>query len=130
MHQLTYPTNVASRNDTGPADQRSTNVRDDGAVQVGHDHHVKLARFGHELHRTETSALLRPNLEHHADHPDVRVIDDHVIELNSRRLVLLRDLAESVQEQAVTELHDVGLVHACNLLLTRYPSASGLNKSG
>ena len=46
----------------------------------------------------------------------VRVVDNHVVAHNTRRRVLLSDLAEGVKEQAVTELHDVGLVDAGDFL--------------
>lgn len=46
----------------------------------------------------------------------VRVVDDHVVVLDARRLVLFGDLAECVQEQTITELHDVGLVDAGDFL--------------
>jgi hypothetical protein len=47
---------------------------------------------------------------------NVRVIDDHIIESNSRGLVLLSNATECVKEQAVTELHNVGFVDASNFL--------------
>lgn len=46
----------------------------------------------------------------------IRVIDDHVVVLKTRRLVLLRNPTEGVQEQTITKLHDVGFVDACNFL--------------
>lgn len=46
----TYSANVASGDDTGTADEGGTNVGGDVAVQVGHDHDVKLLRLGDELH--------------------------------------------------------------------------------
>ncbi len=46
----------------------------------------------------------------------IRVVDDHVIELDASELVLLRNPAEGVQEQTVTKLHDVRLVHAGDFL--------------
>ena len=47
----------------------------------------------------------------------VRVINDHVVELDSSGLVLFRDTAEGVQEQTITKLHDVGLVYASDFLI-------------
>ena len=47
---------------------------------------------------------------------DLRVVDNHVIESETGRLVLLRDLSESVQEETVTELHDVSFVNTGNFL--------------
>lgn len=46
----------------------------------------------------------------------LRVIDDHVVVGDSRRLILFSDLSESVEEQAVSELHDVRLVDTGNFL--------------
>ena len=46
----------------------------------------------------------------------LRVINNHIIMFNSGALVLLCDAAESVKEETVTELHDVGLVDASNFL--------------
>ena len=45
-----------------------------------------------------------------------RVVNNHVIVLNPRRLVFLRNVTESVEEQTITKLHDVGLVDASDLL--------------
>ena len=50
----------------------------------------------------------------------LRVIDNHVIVLDARRLVLLGDPAESVKEETIAKLHDVGLVYASDFLMTRY----------
>lgn len=88
--------NVATRNDTWTADEGSTDVGDNSAVQIGHDHDVELLRLRYQLHGS--------------------VIDDHVIELDARRLILLGDLAECVQEQTVTKLHDVSFVDAGDFL--------------
>lgn len=45
-----------------------------------------------------------------------RVVDDHVIGNEALTRVLLRYTTESVKEEAVTKLHDVGLVHTSNFL--------------
>lgn len=45
-----------------------------------------------------------------------RVVDDHIVVLDAGALVVLRDATEGVEEETVTELHDVGLVHARNFL--------------
>jgi hypothetical protein len=87
---------VAAGDDARAADERSADVRHDRAVQVRHDHNVELLRLRDELHR--------------------RVVDDHVVRGDARRLVLLRNAAERVQEEAVAELHDVRLVNARHLL--------------
>lgn len=70
-----------------------------GDEQVGADHDVELLGLGDKLHR--------------------RVVDDHLLELDSRRLVLLGDLLANSEEETVSELHDVGLVNTGNLLLER-----------
>ena len=46
----------------------------------------------------------------------VRVVDDHVVVLNARRLVFLSNFTEGVEEKTVAEFHDVGLVDASNFL--------------
>lgn len=48
---------------------------------------------------------------------DVRVVHDHVVEFDARRLVLLRNTSEGVEEKAVTEFHDVRFVYAGDFLL-------------
>lgn len=45
-----------------------------------------------------------------------RIVDNHVVSGDARRLVLLRDLTEGVEEQAIAELHDIRLVDAGNFL--------------
>lgn len=50
---------------------------------------------------------------------DSRVVDDHGVECDTRALVLLCDGLARVQEETVTELHDVGLVDTGDLLLAR-----------
>lgn len=45
-----------------------------------------------------------------------RVVDDHVVELDTMGLVLFCDPAEGVQEQPIAKLHDVCLVHTCDFL--------------
>ena len=45
-----------------------------------------------------------------------RVVNDHVVVLDASALVILGHLAESVQEQTITELHDVGLVDTSDFL--------------
>ena len=46
----------------------------------------------------------------------LRVVNNHVVEFDTSRLVLLRDASESVKEQTISEFHDVGLVHASDFL--------------
>src|SRR5437016_11802143 len=76
-----------------PAHQAGRQVGQDVAVEVGHDDHVVFLRVLHQLHR--------------------HVVDDAVIELDVR--VLFGDLLRHLQEEAVGELHDVGLVHSGHL---------------
>ena len=85
---------VASGNDTRATDKTSTNVGQNTSVQVGHNHDVKLLRARDALHRG--------------------VVDDHVVGLEGR--VVLADLLDGVAEETVSQLHDVGLVDASNLL--------------
>lgn len=44
------------------------------------------------------------------------VVDNHVVELDARAGVLLRDLTAGVEEETISQLHDVGLVDAGDLL--------------
>jgi hypothetical protein len=85
---------VASRNDTGSTDKASSDVGEDTSVQVGHDHDIELLRPRDTLHGC--------------------VIDNHVVGLKGG--VVLADLLDSVAEQTVGKLHDVGLVDAGDLL--------------
>ena len=87
---------VGAWHDAWATDQRGTDVRHNVTIQVGRHDHVKLVRAADELHR--------------------RVVDDHVIGLDTRALVLLGDATERVEEQTVTELHDIGLVDTGDLL--------------
>lgn len=85
---------VAAGDDTGAANQGSTNVGQDAAVQVRHDHDVELLGAGDGLHGG--------------------VVDNHVVDLEGG--VLLGGLVEGAAEQTVGQLHDVGLVNAGDLL--------------
>lgn len=84
---------VAAGDDAGAADEGGANVGQDAAVQVGHDHDVKLLGARDGLHGG--------------------VVDNHVVDLE--RGVLLGDRVEGAAEQAVGQLHDVGLVDARHL---------------
>lgn len=46
----------------------------------------------------------------------IRVINNHIVVLDPSKLVLLGDAAESVQEETITKLHDVGLVDTGDFL--------------
>lgn len=117
---------VASGDDTRSTDKGGSDVTADGAVQLGgqshsalrcmstdvglrvsllhgrtlathHDHHVELLRSGHELHRG--------------------VVDNHRVKLDAGvAVLLLGDPLARVEEETVSELHDVGLVHARHFL--------------
>ena len=45
-----------------------------------------------------------------------RVVDNHIVRGDTHVRVVLRYLPEGVEEEAVTEFHDIGLVHACDFL--------------
>jgi hypothetical protein len=96
LEESVVTADVAARDDTGATDEGSADVRHDGTVKVGHDHDIELLRLGNELHGG--------------------VVDNHVVRSDTGCLVLFRDSAEGVEEETVTELHDVGLVHASDLL--------------
>lgn len=84
---------VAAGDDAGAADEAGADVGQDAAVQVGHDHDVELLGAADALHGG--------------------VVDDHVVGLDGG--VLLADLLDGVAEEAVGQLHDVGLVDAGDL---------------
>jgi hypothetical protein len=73
---------VFARDEASAANEAAQHVGHDGAVQVGHHHHVKLVGVGHELHAA--------------------VVDDHVVVLHFG--VLLGNLLGHFQEEAVRQL--------------------------
>lgn len=73
---------VFARDEASAANEAAQHVGHDGAVQVGHHHHVKLVGVGHQLHAA--------------------VVDDHVIMLDLG--VFLGHLLGHFQEEAVREL--------------------------
>lgn len=85
---------VATWDDTGASDESSADVGQDATVKVGHDHDVKLLWAGDALHGG--------------------VVDNHVAGLEGGEL--LGDGVEGVAEKTVSQLHDVGLVDAGDLL--------------
>ena len=87
-------THVTAGNDTGTTNEGSTDVGEDGAVEVRSNENVELLGPANALHGS--------------------VVDNHVVDLEAR--VALRDVVESAAEETVGELHDVGLVDASNLL--------------
>ena len=46
----------------------------------------------------------------------VRIVDNHVVILDSSRLVLVCHLAGRFEEKTISELHDISFVNACNFL--------------
>ena len=88
------PTHVATGDDTRATDKGGANVGQNATVQVGHDHDVELLGFRDTLH--------------------AGVVDNHVVVLEGR--VLLGDTGAGITEQTVSQLHDVGLVNAGDLL--------------
>lgn len=88
--------NVNTWHDTWSTDQRSADIGHDVTIKIRHDHNIELLRFSDELHRS--------------------VIYDHVVESDTRTLILLRYASASVEEQTVTQFHDVGFVHCCHSL--------------
>lgn len=85
---------VPAGQQAGPADEPADDVGRDGSVQVGGQQHIELVRVGHELH--------------------AGVVDDHVVVLDVG--ILLGDPAGRLEEAAVRNLHDVGLVNGRDLL--------------
>lgn len=85
---------VAAWDDTRSTNQSGGNVGKNTTVKVGHDHNVELLRAGHSLHGS--------------------IVNDHVIDLEGR--IVLSHSLDSVSEQTIGELHDVGLVNAGHLL--------------
>lgn len=86
-------THVATWNNAWTTDETSTNVGQNASVQVWHDQDIELLWARDTLHRG--------------------VVDNHVVCLDG--WVLLADLADSVAEKAVGQLHNVGLVDAGDL---------------
>jgi hypothetical protein len=70
---------VLAGDEAGAADEAAQHVGHDGAVQVGHHHHVKLVGVGHELHAA--------------------VVDDHVVVRDVG--VLFGNLLGHLEEQTV-----------------------------
>jgi len=87
-------THVATRHDTRSANERSSDVGQDTTVQVRHDHDVELLWAGDALHGC--------------------IVDDHIIRLEGWEV--FSDSVEGVAEEAIGQLHDVGLVDASDLL--------------
>ena len=87
-------THVATGDQTGSTNERSTDVGKDTSVEVRHDHNVELLGTGNSLHGG--------------------VVHNHVVHLQGG--VVLSDLMECAAEETVGKLHDIGLVDTGNLL--------------
>lgn len=85
---------IAARNDARSANQRSTDIGEDGSIKVGHDKDIELLRPGYSLHRS--------------------IIDNQIIDLELG--VILGNLHKSGPEQAVGKFHDIRLVNTGNFL--------------
>jgi hypothetical protein len=88
---------VRTGRDAEAADKAGAQIADDVAVQVRQDQHVVQLRLLDKLH--------------------AHVVDDSVLE-GYPTLVLRRDRAATLQEEAVRQLHDVGLVDGSHLAAT------------
>lgn len=96
MRVQAYRSDVAPWDNAGSSDEGGTNVRNDGTVEVRHDHNVELLGLGDQLHgaagdrvRIKSKGTVAGN---------VRVVNNHIIESDSRRLVFLGDATEGVEE--------------------------------
>ena len=90
---------IRPRRHAQSADQTRTQIADDIAVEIRqHDHIVQL-RLLDQLH--------------------AHIVDDPILELDVR--VVLRHLPAHLQPQPVRVLHDIGLVHAGDLLTPHLP---------
>lgn len=89
-----FATHIAAWHKPRPTDQTGADVGQDTAVQVRHDHNIKLLWPADTLH--------------------AGIVDNHVVGLDRR--VLLPDLLDRVAKESIRKLHDIGLVHASDLL--------------
>jgi hypothetical protein len=92
----TYPADVTSWDDTWSTNKSSTNVGYYSSVEIRHNHDIELTGLGYELHGG--------------------VVDNHIVGDKARRLIFFGDFVESAEEQAVSELHNVGFMNASNFL--------------
>jgi len=95
LEDRTHLADVRARGDPEAADQAGAEVGHDVAVEVRQDHDVVQLGLLDELH--------------------AHVVDDPVLELDPA-LVVRRDRPAGLEEQAVRELHDVGLVDGRDLV--------------
>lgn len=85
---------VATWDETWPTNESGSNVGKDGSVQVGHHKDIELLWLANSLHGG--------------------VVDNEIVDLEG--WVVLGDLVEGLTEKTISQLHDVGLVDAGNLL--------------
>jgi hypothetical protein len=92
-HRIARP-DIRARNHARPADQPANQIGDNRPVEIRQDHDVKLPGIAHQLHAA--------------------VVDDHVVVFELGKV--LGDALAHLQEEAVGDLHDVGLVDEGDLL--------------
>lgn len=46
----------------------------------------------------------------------IRIVDNHIIILDARRLILFRNSSEGVEEKTITEFHDIRFMYASDFL--------------
>src|SRR4051794_5439036 len=85
---------VRAGDDAQPAHESRGEIGNDVTVEIFEQQDVELLRVHHHLH--------------------AEVVDDLVVRFDVR--ILLRNVAEALQEKAVRQLHDVGLVHGGDAL--------------
>lgn len=47
---------------------------------------------------------------------DLRIVNNHIIELDAGGFILFCHTTEGIEEKTITKLHDVGFVNASNFL--------------
>src|SRR6266404_3511191 len=85
--------NVCSRNETKTADEAGAKIRNDVAVKILKQHHIKLLGPHHELH--------------------ARIVDDLVFRFYLG--VIPGHVAKTVEEKPIRQFHDVGFVNRRDL---------------
>ena len=86
---------IFTRHDPWPADQRGSNIADDVAIQVRHDHHIKLLWLGNKLHAT--------------------IVNDHSVVFNIG--IVLSNFTTASQKKAVTKLPVKSKITLASLLV-------------
>lgn len=97
MRTRTYSSNVAPWDDARSTNEGGANVGNDGTIEVGHDHNVKLLRLGDQLHGAIGNGI-SVKIGEAAAAWGVRIVNDHVVVSDSGGLVLLCDTTEGVKE--------------------------------